>query len=254
MTAANYDASLAQVLKWEGGYSNHPADPGGPTNFGITLTDYRRYLKPDATVADVRAMSVEQAKAIYRSHYWNAMRCDELPAGVDYCLFDYAVNSGTGRAPKVLQRCLAIGVSGAMDAATIAAARKADGKALIEAICDERLRFLRGLKIWPTFAAGWSRRVADVRAVAGAMAQGRVTAAVRKRTPAATAPGKGVVTVPTGAQATSAAGAVVVGGAAAAHAGSHTAVCVIVVATLAAAAGAWLFWRWRQRRRQHAKA
>ena len=85
MAASTYDEALRRLLVHEGGYSNHPSDPGGPTNFGITIYDYRKYVKPDATAADVRAMKVEDAKAIYRSKYWDVMHCDELPAGVDYC-------------------------------------------------------------------------------------------------------------------------------------------------------------------------
>src|ERR1044071_9488544 len=123
MSADCYAEAIRRLLASEGGYINHPSDPGGPTNFGITIVDYRRYVKPDATSADMRAMKVEEAKAIYREKYWRAMRCDELPAGVDYCVFDYAVNFGTGRVPKVLQRVLGIGVTGRMDDATLAAAR-----------------------------------------------------------------------------------------------------------------------------------
>ena len=91
MTAANYDEALRRLLAHEGGYTNHPSDPGGPTNFGITIHDYRKYVKPNATAADVRAMTVDEAKAIYRAKYWNAQRCDGLPAGVDYSVFDYAL-------------------------------------------------------------------------------------------------------------------------------------------------------------------
>src|SRR5690349_24305390 len=104
MAASCFDAALARVLAHEGGYSNHPSDPGGPTKFGITLADYRRHLKPGASAADVRAMRLDEARAIYRAHYWAALRCDELPAGLDYALFDYGVNSGIGRAARVLQR------------------------------------------------------------------------------------------------------------------------------------------------------
>ena len=99
MSASSSPEAIRRLLASEGGYVNHPADPGGPTNFGITLADYRKYVKADASAADIRAMRVEEAKAIYRAKYWAAMRADELPAGVDYCIFDYAVNSGTGRAP-----------------------------------------------------------------------------------------------------------------------------------------------------------
>ena len=119
MSADCYAESIRRLLKSEGGYVNHPSDPGGPTNFGITLGDYRKYVKADASAADIRAMNVDEAKAIYRAKYWGAMHGDELPAGVDYCVFDYAVNSGTGRAPKVLQRVLGISVTGWMDDATL---------------------------------------------------------------------------------------------------------------------------------------
>ena len=86
MAKWTYDEALRRLLAHEGGYTNHPSDPGGPTNFGITIHDYRKYVKPNATAADVKAMRLDEAKTIYRAKYWNAMRCDELPAGVDYCV------------------------------------------------------------------------------------------------------------------------------------------------------------------------
>jgi lysozyme family protein len=167
---SSYPEAIRRVLKSEGGYVNHPSDPGGPTNFGITIADYRRYAKPGATAADVRAMKVGEAQAIYRPKYWDKICGDQLPAGVDYCLFDYAVNSGTGRAPKVLQRVLRITPSGRLDGKTIAAANAADGRKLVNALCDERLRFLKSLKTWRVFGAGWERRVGEVRAAALALA------------------------------------------------------------------------------------
>src|SRR3989440_8864070 len=157
MAASTYDEALRRLLVHEGGSSNPPSDPGGPTNFGITIFDYRKYVKPNATAADVRAMKVAEAKAIYRAKYWDVTRCDELPAGVDYCIFDYAVNSGTGRAPKVLQRCLGCGASGRLDDATMSAAGKASAGTLINAICDERLRFLQSLRTLPGVCARWGR-------------------------------------------------------------------------------------------------
>src|SRR5690348_8320903 len=171
MAVASYELSLARLLAHEGGYTNHPDDPGGPTNFGITIADYRRYAKPDATADDVRAMSVDEAKAIYRSRYWDAQRCDDLPAGVDYAVFDYGVNSGIGRSGKVLRRVLGLpdDASKVTDA-VIAAARAADSRAVVAAICHERLRFLKSLKAWDVFGKGWGRRVAEVEAAALAMA------------------------------------------------------------------------------------
>lgn len=171
MAESSYDEALTRLLAHEGGYSNHPSDPGGPTNFGITIYDYRTYVKPHATAADVRAMKVGEAKAIYRGKYWNAMRCDELAPGVDYCIFDYGVNSGIGRAAKVLQRLVGTGVDGKIGDATVAAARAANAEKLINHICDERIAFLRRLGTWNVFGAGWGRRVREVRAAALALAE-----------------------------------------------------------------------------------
>lgn len=171
MAASTYDAALARLLAHEGGYTNHPSDPGGPTNFGITIYDYRKYVKPAATAADVKAMTLDEARRIYRAKYWDAQRCDELPAGVDYAVFDYGVNSGIGRSGKVLRRCLNLADgSSAVNDLVVAVAQSADAKTLVAAICDERLRFLQRLKTWDVFGKGWGRRVAEVKAVALAMA------------------------------------------------------------------------------------
>jgi lysozyme family protein len=171
MAASSYDEALRRLLVHEGGYANHPADPGGPTNFGITLADYRKYVKADADTADVKAMRVGEAKAIYRKRYWDALRCDELPPGVDYAAFDYGVNSGIARAGKVLRRCLGLAdTNGRVTDEVIGAARHADAARLIAAICDERLAFLRTLKAWSVFGRGWERRVGEVRAAALVMA------------------------------------------------------------------------------------
>ena len=259
MSADCYAESIRRLLASEGGYVNHPSDPGGPTNFGITLADYRKYVKADATAADVRAMHIDEAKAIYRAKYWGAMRADELPAGVDYCVFDYAVNSGTGRAPKVLQRVLGIDVTGRVDGATVTAARRREARALIQAICDERMRFLQGLRTWPVFGKGWSKRVGEVRSVALGMtdkAAGR--APVRGDTPAISTPGKGVVPVNEVARKGTAGGAIATGGVTAQQSAASGAdwitIAIIIVVAIAIAAGAWTFWRWRQKRQQEAPA
>ena len=171
MAESSYDEALKRLLVHEGGYSNHPSDPGGPTNWGITIFDARAYWRKDATATDVRTMPVEVAKDIYRSKYWDAMRCDELPAGVDYAVFDYGVNSGIGRAGKVLRSKLGLSDHGStITDEVIAATTKRDPGILIEAICDERLAFLQGLRTWPVFGNGWGRRVREVRAAALAMA------------------------------------------------------------------------------------
>jgi lysozyme family protein len=251
MAALSYDAALARLLVHEGGYTNHPADPGGPTNFGITIFDYRKYVRPDATAADVRAMRLDEAKAIYRAKYWDAQRCNELPAGVDYVVFDYGVNSGIGRSGKVLRRALKLtDDSSFVNDAVVTAARAADAKTLAATICDERLRFLQSLKTWPVFGAGWGRRVAEVKAVSLAMAVGAPTPDVKP----SSAGGRAVVPVAKGAQ-RGAAGAIAVTGAAGAKQAHQSgfgpaAIATILILTLAAAAGGWLFWHWRQARLQ----
>src|SRR5665213_1799761 len=171
MSPQNYHEALGRLLAHEGGYTNDAADPGGPTNFGITIADYRQYVKADATAADVKTMRVTEAEAIYRARYWDAQRCDDLPAGVDYAVFDYGVNSGIGRSGRVLRRELKLADdTSAVTDAVIAAARVADAPGLIAAICDERQRFLQSLKTWDVFGKGWARRVAEVKATALAMA------------------------------------------------------------------------------------
>lgn len=195
MAKASYDSCLQRLLVHEGGYSNAAGDPGGPTNFGITIYDYRKYINAAGTAADVRAMKLSDAKAIYRSKYWDALRCDDLPAGVDDSIFDYGVNSGIARAGKVLRRVLGLPASDwHVTADVLAALAKRDPKVVIGAINTERLMFLQGLKTWPIFGRGWGRRVAEVRAFSLQLASG-----VAPVMPAANdnAKGKGMVPAPT---------------------------------------------------------
>jgi lysozyme family protein len=254
MVASTYEESLRRLLVHEGGYTNHPADPGGPTNFGITIHDYRKYVKADATAADIRAMKVEDAKRIYRAKYWDAQRCDELPAGVDYAMFDYGVNSGIGRSKKVLQRVLGVTADGVLGPQTMHAVERSDPKNVIVAICDERLRFLKRLRTWPVFGKGWGRRVAQVKATALAMAAN----APLTQEPPDVAPGRAHIPPPktwqrASAGAIAAAGAVAVEQAHQAHAGAVTFTIIIIVA-IAAAAGAWLFWHWHAQHKQERPA
>lgn len=168
--------SVRELLGYEGGYTNHPADPGGPTNWGITIFDVRRFLKPDATAADVKALTVEQAKDIYKHKYWDLVWGDKLPAGVDFCVFDYGVNSGPSRAVKVLQRIVGVDADGAMGPDTLAAVLRKDPAMVVNAICDERMHFLRGLKTFSVFGVGWTRRVTALRRSALGMLKGQVPA------------------------------------------------------------------------------
>ncbi|MCR5859735.1 glycoside hydrolase family 108 protein [Mesorhizobium sp. J428] len=162
----NFERALKLVLKHEGGWSDHPADPGGATNKGVTLATFRRYVKADATKADLRAITDEQVATVYYRHYWAAVMAHELPAGLDYAVFDFAVNSGPSRAAKYLQAFVGTKQDGRVGPETLKAVAKHDASTLIDALCDKRMAFLKGLKTWPTFKKGWTSRVADVRAQA----------------------------------------------------------------------------------------
>lgn len=181
----NYNDSLTRLLKDEGGYSNDPSDSGGATNYGITIGDYQKYINPKGTATDVKNMTVDQAKNIYKTKYWNALNCDNLESGVDYTVFDYGVNSGLAR-PKA-------------DLIKFANKKGAD---LINAINDERQAFLNQLAVSrpkdQKFLKGWTARVARVRAASLQMNKS-----------------------PSGAVAGTAGGAVVAGGAAMAGTPHH---------------------------------
>lgn len=250
MAASSYETALARLLKDEGGYGHHPSDPGGPTNFGITLADARRYWKGNATADDVRAMPQSVARKIYRERYWNALRCDELPAGVDYAVFDYGVNSGVGRAGKVLRRVLRLSDStSAVSDAVVNAANDADAAGLVAAICDERLAFLRALKTFPVFGRGWTTRVNGVRAASLALASNKKPRAIGTRNDPH---GKAVAKVSDPAL-SAAAGASVAAGATAAAATSRIDIALLVILAAAVAVIAiCVIWRWRQRVMQEA--
>ena len=153
-----------QVLDWiglsEGGYVNHPDDPGGATDRGITQRVFDAWNAAQGKPArPVRGIPESEARAILAAQYLDTVRFDDLPAGVDYAVADYSVNSGPGRAARVLQRVLGVPVDGVIGAVTLAALAQRDPVQVIVAICEERMRFLRGLRHWPTFGRGWTTRV-----------------------------------------------------------------------------------------------
>lgn len=168
----NYERSLALVLQHEGGYVNHPDDPGGETNRGITARTYASYrINCGLPERSVREITDQEVSDIYYRNYWCEIEGDELPPGIDYATFDSAVNSGPARGAKWLQHALLVTIDGSIGPQTIAAAKAADPVKTIGAMCDLRLEFLRGLGTWATFGRGWQRRVDDVRRVATEMAK-----------------------------------------------------------------------------------
>ena len=157
MTASNREASISKTLTYEGGYTNDPKDPGGPTNWGITIADARMYWKQDASAADVKAMPKSVAIAIYQDKYWAKLDCDNRPTGPDFVDFDLGVNSGIGRTLQFRK---------ALDPQNLSPV------AYVKAQCAKRSAFLQSLRTWAFFGKGWGRRVADVEATGVRMALG----------------------------------------------------------------------------------
>lgn len=162
---ANFQRALACTLKEEGGWADDERDPGGATMKGVTLATYRQYY-PDASKNDLRHISDADLQHIYRHGYWDPIKGDDLPPGVDLATFDFAVNSGHSRAAKYLQRLAGVTPDGVIGPITLAAVCKPDAKTMINLLCDRRLEFLKGLPTWRYFGKGWSARVSRVRKAA----------------------------------------------------------------------------------------
>ena len=166
----NFEQCLALVLKHEGGFVNHLQDPGGMTNLGVTKKVWEAYVGHEVDEAAMRALGPEDVTPLYKKNYWEKVKADRLARGVDYCVFDCAVNSGPSQAVKFIQRALNVTADGVIGALTIAAAEQRDPAELVEQFCEERLHFLQSLKTWPTFGKGWQRRVDEVKEMALRMA------------------------------------------------------------------------------------
>ena len=166
----NWEQCFALVLKHEGGFVNHPKDPGGMTNLGVTRTNWELFLDHDVTEADMRALTPEMVKPFYKKNYWDRIRGDELPSGVDYAAYDLAVNSGTGRAAKYLQQIAGVTADGVIGPQSLKAIQKCDAEDVVDEICNMRMDFLKNLNTFDTFGKGWTSRVNDVKAKATEMA------------------------------------------------------------------------------------
>jgi lysozyme family protein len=166
---SNFPASLALVLKSEGGFSNHPADPGQMTMLGVTKKVWEAWVKRDVDEAEMRSLTPELVTPLYKQRYWDACKCDDLPRGVDYAVFDSAVNMGPGRAARLLQAALGVTADGAIGRATIAAAVAADPVELLEAFSLGKEAFYQSLPTFGVFGKGWLNRVAHVQDAAEQM-------------------------------------------------------------------------------------
>ena len=166
----NFEESLAHVLKHEGGYVDHPKDPGGATNLGCTKKVWEEWVGHEVTKDDIKALTIADVSPLYKQRYWDKCRGDDLPRGVDFAVFDLAINSGVGRASKLLQRAVGVAADGAIGPATLAAVANANPRELATKICELRLAFLQALPTWETFGKGWGRRVKETEKTAFNMA------------------------------------------------------------------------------------
>ena len=162
---------MPRILAHEGGWADNPKDPGGATNRGVTIGTLRKLGidkdgDGDSDIADLRMLTEADAIRVFDRFYADPVQADLLPVGLDYAMTDFAVNSGPTRAAEHLQRILGVAIDGHIGPQTLAKVAQCDAKALIVALSESRLRFLRNLKTWGTFGAGWQRRVFEVQAAA----------------------------------------------------------------------------------------
>ena len=159
----NFPQCFALVLKNEGGYVDNPSDPGGATNLGCTKATWEAWVGHPVTKDDIKALTPNDVMPLYKAKYWDTIKGDDLPEGVDYAVFDFAINSGPSRPAKTLQSVLGVTpVDGQIGPATLAACETANPRDVATAVCESRLAFLQSLSTYATFGKGWSRRVLEV--------------------------------------------------------------------------------------------
>ena len=150
----NFDECLKMLLHHEGGYVNHPSDPGGETNLGVTKKVYQEW----GGTKDMKDLTVEDVAPIYKKNYWDRCKCDDLESGVDWVVFDWAVNSGTGRSAKAIQKICGATQDGAIGPKTLALIGTQNTQYVIEEFGKIRQDFYESLKTFDSFGKGWTRR------------------------------------------------------------------------------------------------
>ena len=158
---SNYDKCLKTILHHEGGYVNHPKDPGGETNLGVT----KRVYEEHGGTKDMKDLLVEDVAPIYKKGYWDKMKGDDLPGGLDLCVFDFGVNAGPGRAAKFLQQMIGTTVDGGIGPNTLAKVeeyvRENGEHETVKKYQEMRQKYYEQLSTFATFGRGWTRRVEE---------------------------------------------------------------------------------------------
>jgi lysozyme family protein len=166
----NWQKSLNLVLQSEGGYSDDPKDPGGRTNLGVTQSVWESWVGRASNEKEMRNLAHADVEPLYKRKYWDACDCDLLPDGLDYLVFDFAVNAGIGRSVKTLQSCVDATMDGQIGRNTLGAVSTFPVEVLIFKFSDEKVRFYKSLPTFSEFGKGWLERVNHVKADALKMA------------------------------------------------------------------------------------
>lgn len=154
----NFETALEMVLEYEGGYVNHPKDPGGETNLGVTKRTWAKWLGRDINEGEMKELTPEDVADLYKKEYWDRLKCDNLPTGLDFFCFDWGVNSGTGRSAKALQRIISVAQDGAIGPKTLRALEDHNAKEVVDLMHSRRQEFYENLTTFETFGKGWTRR------------------------------------------------------------------------------------------------
>ena len=165
----NFNEALKAILKHEGGYVNHPKDPGGRTNLGVTQKVWEEWVGHPVGEKEMRELTPGTVAPMYKKKYWDAVKADELPTGLDYLMFDFAINAGPGRAAKTMQKAIGTTPDGAIGPKTMAALKAADPADLIAKFSMEKELFYKALPTFATFGKGWLRRVDEAKSHAVTM-------------------------------------------------------------------------------------
>jgi len=154
----NFEKSLEMLLHHEGGYVWHPEDPGGETNHGVTRAVYEQWVNRQVMDGEMKALTHADVAPIYKKNYWDKLKGDDLPSGLDFAAFDWGVNSGTGRPAKVIQRYVTAAQDGAIGRQTLGLIAENNPADIIQYLYEQRQKFYERLKTFETFGRGWTRR------------------------------------------------------------------------------------------------
>lgn len=155
---SNFEECMARLLAHEGGYVWHAEDPGGETNFGVTRAVYEQYAGRQVMDGEMEGLTHDDVYPIYKENYWDRIRGDDLPSGVDWAVFDFCVNSGVSRSAKALQRIVGVEQDGGIGPMTLQAVLEIEPAEIIEQMHHMRASFYRSLSTFDTFGRGWIRR------------------------------------------------------------------------------------------------